>query len=68
MDFASYLGTKYDKKHLNLLKNSLPRVLRAKFEGFFCVVISLELLAELAKNRLGGPACPACAYFSLRNP
>jgi len=34
MDFASYLGTKFDKKHLNLLKNSLPRVWGAKFEGF----------------------------------
>ncbi|EEF14186.1 hypothetical protein CAMRE0001_0616 [Campylobacter rectus RM3267] len=34
---------------------------------FFCVVISRELLTELVKNRLGGLACPACSYFSLRN-
>ena len=62
MDFASYLVTKFDKKHLNLFKNSLPRVWRAKF-GDFCVVISREFLTELAKNRLGGLACPAYAYF-----
>ena len=47
--------------------NSLPRVWRAKF-GDFCIVISLELLTELAKNRLDGLAYPAYAYFSLRNP
>ena len=34
MDFASYLRTKFDKKHLNLLKNSLPRVWRTKFDDF----------------------------------
>ena len=64
MDFASYLGTKFDKKHLNLLKNSLPRVWRAKF-GDFCVVISRELLMELMKNRLGGLACPGLRLFLL---
>ena len=38
MDFASYLGTKFDKKHLNLLKNSLPRVWHAKFGDFYEVI------------------------------
>ena len=55
MDFASYLRTKFDKKHLNLLKNSLPRVWRAKFDGFYEVIFRTLFEGLVKINTRGRP-------------
>ena len=58
MDFASYLRTKFDKKHLNLFKNSLPRVWRAKFDGFYEVIFRMLFEGLVKINTRGRPICP----------